>query len=113
MTTAKRTTTKKTSARKPTTTKKIAARKPSAKRAPAPPMAENVRAFAATIMGTATETALASELLGVKRQASTELTGARAGMVNRITLDDGTRLIVSVTARPTVRRGPGKAATDA
>jgi hypothetical protein len=88
-----------------TTAKKTTARKPRPKRPPAPPMNELVRAFAAGIMGTATESALASEHLGVKRQATSELGGARSGLVNRITLDDGTRLVVQVLVRqPSVRR---------
>jgi len=107
---------KKTAAttRKPAA-KKPVARKPRAKRAPAPPMTEHIRAFASGVMGAATESALANEHLGVKRQATSEMNGNRSGMTSRITLDDGTRLMVQVSVRPAPiagRRGRKKVAAD-
>jgi hypothetical protein len=57
------------------------------------------RDFAAKVVGFATETALSSESLGVKRSGQAELNGARSGMVGRIMLDNGTRVLVTVAVR--------------
>ena len=106
---------KKTAAVKKPAAKKPTGRKPRAKRAPAPPMNEHVRAFASGVMGAATESALANEHLGVKRQATSEMSGTRSGMTSRITLDDGTRLVIQVSVRPAPiagRRGRKKVADE-
>jgi hypothetical protein len=80
-------------AKKPTAKK--TARKPRARRAPAK-MSPAVRELAAKVVATATESALASDKLAVKRQAAGELSGARSGMQARILLEDGTRIRVQV-----------------
>ena len=85
-------------ATKKTTAKKTVARKPRARKT-AKPMTEHQRTFAASVVAHATEEALASEHLGVKRQSSSELNGSRQGMVSRILLDDGSRIVVTVVVR--------------
>ena len=93
--TAEKSITRKSPAKKPAA-RKAAARKPRAARKPLKPMTEGTRAFAASVVGFATEAALKSEELGVKRQGSKELDGNRKGMTARILLDDGTRIAVTV-----------------
>lgn len=90
-TVAKKTTAKKTTARKP------AGRKPAGGRTKrvVKPMTQVTREFAASVVGHATDAAMANEDLGVKRTASSDMK-LKNGIVNRIVLDDGTRIVVTV-----------------
>jgi hypothetical protein len=80
---------------KKATAKKTTARKSRARQAPVK-MSPAVRELAAKVVATATESALASDKMPVKRQMAGELPGARSGMQARIVLEDGTRIRVQV-----------------
>jgi hypothetical protein len=90
---------KKNAAKKSTTKKTAAAKKSKRTRKPAPKFTQYTRNFTAAVIGEAVEKALADDNLGVKRQAANELSGKRVGMVARIVLDDGTRLVVTAQVK--------------
>lgn len=95
-------TAKKTATRKPTAKKaaaKASGTKPARKPRALHPITPPIRDLGASVIGFATERAMASEDLGVKAIWARELPGKRQGMATAVTLDDGTRISITMVVR--------------